>query len=678
MIRPSLISPASIVVVGASANTSKPGGKVVHNLLTHRFQGKLYAVNPRPLNIEGLHCVSDIRELPVVDLAIISIPAAQVVETVMLLLEKGVRSFIVYSGDFGESGQEGEERERILVTMVNNYGGTLIGPNCIGLITGSYKGVFTTPVPDYYSNGCELISSSGATAVFILEAAHTSGLRFSNIYSIGNAAQTGVEEFLEYMDATYQPGSSPNIKLCYLEDIRNPAKFLKHAASLVRKGCRMAAIKAGYSEAGSRAALSHTGALATPDRLVRALFKKAGIVYCESREELISVACVWQMKPLTGSNIAVITHAGGSAVMVTDTITSRGLFVPPLKESDSNQLASELHPGSTVNNPIDFLATGTAYQLARIIDYCEELDYIDGMIVVFGSPGLFDVTDAYQVLHQKSRTCTKPIYSVLPSLVNAGDAIRMFVEQGNVHFPYEVALGKALALSYTRPVPTDAETGEEQRSKSIRAQAGQGLINIRSGLQMLQSAGLPVADTWFCSDLKEVSHLASTLTYPVVAKLDSAMHKTDLGGVFLNIQDANELIHRSRELMGLTDDAGVQIQPMLGGHEFYFGVVRYPGYGHLIMCGLGGVFVEILNDVAFCLAPLSSHDAMGMIKSLQAAKVFDGYRNKPGISRELVAEILVKLSRLVIAVPEIAELDLNPVMIKGSTAYIVDARIVLV
>jgi acetate---CoA ligase (ADP-forming) len=407
MIHRPLISPKNIAVIGASDKVSKPGGKVLKNLLDGDFKGEIFAVNPKPVNVKGVMHFKSVDDLPETDLAILSIPAASCPEAVEKLIEKNTKAFIVFSAGFSEAGEEGEKLSEKLTEMVDRANACLIGPNCIGIINENYKGVFTTPVPEYHADGCELISSSGATAVFIMEAAMSTGLRFSNVYSIGNAEQTGVEELLEYMDRNYVEGESPQVKLLYLEHIRNPFKFMKHASSLVRKGCKIAAIKAGYSEAGSRAASSHTGAMATSDTVIRALFKKSGVVYCSGREELITIACVFLSKELKGDNIAIITHAGGSAVMLTDALTQRGLMVPQIDEEKAGPLLKILHPGSSVANPIDFLATGTADQLGEIIDFCEKLDNIDAMIVVFGSPGLFRVKDVYALLDKKIHRCSK-------------------------------------------------------------------------------------------------------------------------------------------------------------------------------------------------------------------------------------------------------------------------------
>ena len=394
MINEQLTDPKSIVIVGGSNDITKPGGKVIHNLLEGNYSGEIYVTNLKEKEVQGFSCYRDVKDLPDVDLAIIAIKSVYIPETVNILVdEKKTRAFIILSAGFSEEGKEGKKLEKAIVNKINSVKGALIGPNCIGVLTPEYHGVFTSPIPKLNLKGCDFISGSGATACFIMEAGIPKGLPFGRVFSVGNSAQMGVEDILRYMDETFDPSKSPRIKLLYIENISKPKMLLKHATSLIKKGCKIAAIKAGTTEAGSRAASSHTGALASPDLAVEALFRKAGIVRCYGREELISVASVFLQKDLNGKNIAIITHAGGPAVMLTDELAKGGLNIPQLKGSKCDYLLDELYPGSSINNPIDFLATGTAEQLGKIIDCVEKLEEIDGMAIIFGTTGLIPITD---------------------------------------------------------------------------------------------------------------------------------------------------------------------------------------------------------------------------------------------------------------------------------------------
>ncbi|PKP19147.1 MAG: CoA ligase, partial [Bacteroidetes bacterium HGW-Bacteroidetes-21] len=291
MINTQLLNPQSIVVVGASNNINKTGGKVLYNIIKTGFKGNVYAVNPKESEIQGIQSFATIQDLPSCDLAILAIAAKYCPETVEILTtQKNTRAFIILSAGFSEESHEGALLEKQVVDSINKVNGCLIGPNCIGFLNSNYAGVFTTPIPKLDPMGCDFISGSGATAVFIMESGMPKGLTFSSVYSVGNSAQMGVEEVLEYLDESFNPQTSSKVKLLYIENVKKPQKLLKHASSLIKKGCKIAAVKSGSSAAGSRAASSHTGALASPDVAVDALFRKAGIVRCNSREELTTVA----------------------------------------------------------------------------------------------------------------------------------------------------------------------------------------------------------------------------------------------------------------------------------------------------------------------------------------------------------------------------------------------------
>ena len=681
MINQSLLEPKSIVVIGGSSDIEKPGGKVLKNLLDGSFGGELYVINPKNAAVQGVPCLASVEELETAELAIISVPARFCPEIIhTLATEKETRAFIILSAGFGEESTQGKQWEDEIVETVNSVDGCLIGPNCIGILNSNYTGIFTSPVPSLDPKGCDLISSSGATAVFLLEAGILLGLKFSGVYSVGNSAQTGIEEVLEYMDLNHDPEKDSSIKLLYLESVAKPGKLLKHASSLIRKGVRIAAIKAGSTEAGGRAAASHTGALTNSDTFVRALFSKAGIVACSSREELLSVASVFNYKLLTGKNIAVITHAGGPAVMLADALSNGGLNVPPIEGPDAEELLSLLHPGSSVSNPIDFLATGTAAQLGVIIDYCDgRFDQVDAMAVIFGSPGLFDVTDVYAVLSEKLGSCGKPIYPVLPSVINAREGIQAFLAKGHINFPDEVALARALATVYNTPAPRPIQKTEhaidEQRIREIIDAAVDGFLPPAEVAALLDSAGIARVDETTITTLSDIGPLSPPISFPVAMKVVGPVHKTDVGGVVLNVTSMQDVRAHFERLMQIEQATGVLIQPMLNGIELFAGARRETNFGHLLVCGLGGIFIEALNDFSSCLAPVTQPESMDMIKALQGYKVIRGTRGQEGLNEEMFSEIIQRLSLLVEIAPEIAEMDINPLMGSMEDITAVDARI---
>jgi acetate---CoA ligase (ADP-forming) len=682
MITRELIAPKSIVVVGASNNTAKPGGKLLKNLLDNNFKGNLFVVNPGSDEVQGVKSYPSVNGLPSVEMAVLAIPAAACVEAVEILAtQKGTKGFIIISAGFSEESEEGRVLEQKIVKTIEANNACLIGPNCIGVITYAHTSVFTTPIPKLEQMSCDLISSSGATAVFIMESGIPKGLHFASVFSVGNSAQNGVEEILEFMDEVFNPETSTRVKLLYVESIKNPDKLLKHASSLIRKGCKIAAIKAGSSEAGSRAAASHTGAMANSDLAVEALFRKAGIVRCYGREELTTVANVFHCKPMKGKRLAIITHAGGPAVMLTDALENGGLKIPHIEDCKAKtRLKSQLFAGSSVENPIDFLATGNAEQLAAIIDACEnDFDKIDGMAVIFGSPGLSPVRDVYQVLNEKMRTCKKPIFPILPSLINVKDDMAYFIAEGNVIFPDEVLLGKALTsiLKTARPSEEkifvdDIDIPEIRR---IIDQAEDGFQSPETIHQLFAAAGIPMVREITVTTEDEAIETAQKLGFPLVMKVVGPIHKTDVDGVVLNVKDLETVQREFKRLIHIKDTTAVLMAEMASGIELFLGAKYEDKFGHIILCGIGGIFVEVFKDVTSGLAPLTMCEAAAMIKNLRAYRIIKGYRGKNGVKERKFAEIMVRLSTLLRFAVEIKELDINPLLGDGDKLIAVDARI---
>lgn len=681
MITEQLINPKSIVVVGGSNTISKTGGKVLFNLKDGHFKGELFVVNPKEPEVQGLKAYAEVKDLPQVDLAILAIAAKFCVETIEILVKhKSTKAFIILSAGFSEENEEGARLEKRIVEIIDSVNGSLIGPNCIGFLNSNYSGVFTSPIPKLDPMGCDLISGSGATAILIMESGIPKGLTFSSVYSVGNSAQMGVEEVLKYMDESFDPVHSSKVKLFYVENVKKPDMLLKHASSLIRKGCRIAAIKSGSSVAGSRAASSHTGALASPDVAVDALFRKAGIVRCHSRDELTTVASVFMHKELKGKNIAIITHAGGPAVMLTDALSNGGLDVPHIEGPKAKELLENLFPGSSVANPIDFLVTGTAEQLGKIIDYCEnEFHNIDAMIVIFGSPGLFDVYDVYRLLDKKMKTCKKPIFPVLPSIINAKKEIKDFLSRGRINFPEEGSLGNALTkIFYTpKPAPEKIELPKIDKNKirNIINNAANGYLLPGAVQSLLDAAGIPRAGESVVKTKEDALKAAEKLGYPLVMKVVGPVHKSDVGGIVLNVKDSKTAGIEFERMIKIKDTTAILIQPMLSGIELFAGAKKEDKFGHTVLCGLGGIFIEVLKDVNSGLAPLTKDEAIRMIRTLKGYGIIKGARGQEGVNEDIFADIVIRLSALVIAAPEIFEMDLNPLLGGKNKVVAVDAII---
>ncbi len=679
MINSQLLNPKNIVVVGGSNDLQKPGGKILFHIL-NGFKGDVFVTNRKNDLVQGIKAYASVEDLPVgIDLAVLAVVAKdcpQVIKT--LAFDKGTKAFIVISAGFSEEGAEGALLEKEMVETVNKVGACLIGPNCIGMMNVHHPSVFTTPLPPLHADGADFISGSGATAVFIMETGMPLGLRFNSVYSVGNSAQVGVEEVLAYLDDSFNSQTSSKIKLLYIESIKDPDRLLKHARSLIQKGCRIAAVKSGSSDEGSRAASSHTGAMANSDIAVDALFKKAGIVRCCGRMELAYVAAVFMHKKLSGNNIAIVTHAGGPAVMLTDTLSKGGFQIPKITGEKSDMLKQKLFPGSSVGNPIDFLATGNAQQLSCILDACEnDFEHIDAIVVIFGSPGLFQVKDVYNVLHDKIRMCQKPIFCVLPSVVNAKEDIAWFISQGNVAFSDEVLFGEALIKAcevnifpFSAPV-----TFENSAIKSIIQSQDNGYLSPVKVNQLLIEAGVPVVQEYVIDTRSALKSISDELDFPVVMKVVGPNHKSDAGGVVLDVCSLKQMSSVFDRLMRIPGAKGVLVQPMLLGTELFIGAKYEEGFGHLVLCGLGGIFVEVLRDVSYGLAPLSIDEALKMIKELRGYKILEGVRGSEGVNINHFAQIIVAFSHLLMAAPEIKEVDLNPLIGDRNTIATVDARI---
>jgi len=714
MINRQLLEPESIVVIGGSNNVHKPGGAVVRNLLTGGYQGFLRIINPKEDEVQGIKAFHDVKEVPPTDLAILVVAARFCPDYVEYLAsEKNVRAFIIISAGFSEETHEGALLEQKILDSCEKHGCALIGPNCIGLLTRWHHSVFTKPIPNLNPKGVDFISGSGATAVFILESAVTKGLPFNSVWSVGNGKQIGIESVLEYMDEHFDAQHDSLVKLLYIENIANPDKLLYHATSLIRKGCRIAAIKAGSSKAGSRAASSHTGAIASSDSAVEALFRKAGIVRCFSREELTTVGCIFTLKaPLTirqkavdydatgtqqtlpkgSASFAIITHAGGPGVMLTDALSKGGMKVPQLTGPLADELKSKLLPGSSVANPIDILATGTPEHLGIAIDYCEKyFDEIDAIMVIFGTPGLVKLYETYDVLHKKIQECRKPIFPVLPSVNTAGPEVQEFLSRGHVNFSDEVTLATALTQVIKTPAPADqsvvingvdvprirkiidsieldSEEGEDKDGKYLSPD----LVH-----QLLESAGIPTVPEFVSADKQEVLAFAETCGFPVVAKVVGPVHKSDVGGVALNIRSKEVLSAEFDRMMNIADATAVMVQKMIRGTELFIGAKYEERFGHVVLCGLGGIFVEVLKDVSSGLAPLSYEEAFSMIRSLRGYKILKGTRGQRGINERKYAEIIVRLSTLLRFATEIKEMDINPLLADENDVIAVDARILV-
>ncbi|MFH1487657.1 MAG: acetate--CoA ligase family protein [Pseudomonadota bacterium] len=679
-----LFQPESIVVVGASNDPLKPGGRVFKNIKDNGYQGDLWAVNPKTPSIMGMPAFKTVKELPgAPDLALIAIPGPFVRPALEDLARKGTGASMILTAGFGEKDEKGKEEEKRFLEIADRAGMTLIGPNCSGFLTPSYAGKFAGIIPKVKQGAVDFVSGSGATVDYLMEQATLRGLSFSNVLNVGNSIQMGVEDVLAFLDEGFGPESA-RIILLYMELVKKPAKLLTHAGNLTRKGCTLVGIKSGVTAAGERAAASHTGAMAKPDTAVQALFDKAGIIRVRSKMELIDAACVLTASrgPVRGGRVCVVTDAGGPGVMLSDELNRQGLELPLMGEKARGRLSELLPPESAVSNPIDCLPGRNAAQVREIFRIIEEeeAENIDVITMNTGNSGLSDNRDLYREISEAMDRCSIPVIPVLSSGTTCAHLIEEFREQGKVYFPDEVALGEALGRVVQRPLIHEErprpERYDRERIEAVLGNAGVSPAP-EAVKEILTAAGFSLPRQEDVFSRQDLSAACEKVGFPLVMKVIGPLHKSDVGGVRVGIREMGQAESAWSELLRIQGAAGVLVQQRVAGTEVILGARREEDFGHLIMFGLGGIYTEALRDVSFALAPLGREESAGMIRKVRSLLILEGVRGERGVSLDLLSEYLVRLSLLVTDFPRIEEVDLNPVKGFGSELYVVDARMIL-
>lgn len=679
MIHTSLNKPGSVAIIGASDNQNKPGAKLIENLLNSGFEGDIYPVNPNKSEIQGLKCYQSVVDLPETDLGVLAIDAEGCVGVVEeMASKKGTRAFIIISAGFGESGKEGIKREKKLQQLSEKYQLTIIGPNCIGILTQQIKIFFTSPLPQISDEGCDFVSASGAFAVFLFEMAAKHGLRFSSVYSVGNSINIGVEEILEYWDQLFDPNRSSRVKLFYIEQFMNPLKFLKHAQSLHRKGCRLVGISAGSSKAGNRAVMSHTGAMADSESAISALMEKAGVIQVYSRLDFLYIAMVLNIQIQIPKRIGILTHAGGPAVMLVDELSKQGFEIPQVSVNDMEYLREILHPGASVNNPIDILATGKKEQMSAVLDYYNNAnETTDAIIVIYGRTGLEDLNDTYTLLAKKVKEINKSVFVVAPSVSSSEPEMKVLINDGIPVFSDEVILARTMGKVIQAPQILETIFDQEYSNQvnQIKVEGDVVYLSDQQAWKLLTEARLPVTKVQFFKDQKAIEKVADELYYPLVLKASGLIHKSDEHAVILNIQSKAELLKHAAEVLKLNNITGLIIQPYHQGFELFIGVKFELHYGHIIMFGLGGVNIEVYKDVSSCLLPVSEEEIISKLRLLRGFPLMQGYRGKKGINIRQFASVIMQVAEFIQYNTDIDEMDLNPLIATSEGFQIVDVRI---
>ncbi len=691
-----IMKPKSVAVIGASTKPKTIGSEIMQRLRDYKFNGKIYPVNPKGGMIEGFQAYTSINEVPgEVDLAVIVVNAKFVLDTIDQCHQKGIKGLCIITAGFKETGKEGAELEKQLLQKVRDYGMRCVGPNCLGVLNTNdnvkMDATFAESLPVKGDIG--FVSQSGALGGGILNILKDLNLGFAQFVSIGNQADINAETMLEYWE------NDDDVKqiLLYMESIQNPQNFRKLASRITKKK-PILALKAGRSAAGASAASSHTGSLAGADKAAAALLKQSGVIREFSLKNLFANAKAFSNCPIPkGNRVAIITNSGGPGIMATDAVCESGMQMAKITDETKEKLRSFLPSAASVKNPIDMIASAPIEHYKQTLETVLQDENVD-MIAVIYLPflGLKDIDVAQALMEIKAKNPQKPIIGVFMTTSD------FFVKISNmeVNMPFYMYAEEA-AEAMTRldqqrqwmekpqgSIPTyNVDKAKVETIIKNSLKEGRAQLTTLESIDVLEAYGIRACKYGLATNEEEVAKLGNEIGYPVVMKMTSktTSHKTDVGGVVVNIKDEAQLRSEYKALLqrldakGLLDGLeGVIIQEMVkGSREMVCGIATDPQYGPMMMFGLGGVFVEVMKDVTFRIAPLTDDDAMDMIKSVKAYKLLEGARGTTPAQIGQIQETLLRLSQLVNDFKFIDELDINPLLISEKTGegIAVDGRI---
>jgi acetyl coenzyme A synthetase (ADP forming)-like protein len=704
--------PRAVAVIGASRTPGSIGAAIFHNLIARGFEGPVYPVNPRADVVGSVKAYATIDDVPgPVDLAMIVVPAPHALEVLEACGKKGVKAAVVISAGFKESGAEGRAREHALVECARRHRMRLVGPNCLGVINAE-PGVSldATFAPAWPPHGQVAFSSqSGALGLAILDMAKALNIGISHFISVGNKADVSGNDLLEFWEQ--DPGT--RIILLYLESFGNARRFIEIARRVTRRK-PVVAVKSGRSVAGARAASSHTGSLAGPDAAVDALCRQSGVIRTDTMEELFDVAMLLAHQPVPrGNRVGIVTNAGGPGIMASDACEGHGLVVPALADETVAALRAFLPPEASTRNPVDMIASATPASFEQAVRLVVGDPNVDGVLAIYVPPIVTRPLDVAQAIvrgadaaaaeAREKGVTPKPVMSCFLGSHGVPEGLQS-LHEGNIpsySFPEAAAIALARAVRYGAWL--DAPAGQvpelagidpaRARAVIARAIARDASRDAVTWLrpaelrEVLESYGLSVVKSTNAQGAGDAVAAAGAMGYPVVIKLesDTITHKSDVGGVVLDVRNEAEVrrafadIESKLEAIGRRGEmSGVSVQQLIkGGVEAIVGMTRDPGFGPLIMFGLGGVFVEVLKDVAFRIHPLTDQDAAGLVREVRGYPLLEGYRGQPPGDTGALEDVLLRVSRMVGDLPEIEEMDLNPlkVLAPGKGCIAVDARI---
>jgi len=689
-----LFRPRNVAVIGASRHRGSIAGEVFHNLLTRGFPGPVYPVNPAARSVQSVHAYASLEAIPDdVDLAVVVVPQRAVVDTVEACARKGIRGVVVITAGFAEVGKEGKKQQDQLVRIVRSHGMRMVGPNCLGILnTELAVQLNATFAPTWPPEGSVAIASqSGAVGLALLDYARDLGVGISMFASTGNKAELSGNDLLEYWEAD----ASTRVILLYLESFGNPVRFMQ-IARRVSRAKPIVVVKSGRTEAGARAASSHTGALAGMDVAVDALLGQAGVIRTETMEELFDLTALLANQPVpTGGRVAILTNGGGPGIMASDACESRGLELPELSARTIDSLRVFLPTAASVGNPVDMLASASAADYERALRLLLADERLDSVLVMFVPPIVTEAMDVAEAIRRATRGATKPVLCCLVGTYGVPTALKALREAKvpAYSFPEGAVLALARAVRYGRwlrrpegAVP-DLDGISRERARAVLDRVEDGWLPPNDAREVLGAYGIRVPRSEIVQSASDAARAAGTIGYPVALKLVSSViqHKTEVGGVRLGltsseeVRDAFEAIERSLEEHGLTHEMeGAVVQEMVtAGVETYVGVTHAPGFGALLGFGIGGVNVELWRDVAFRVHPLTDIDAGEMLEQIRGRPLLDGFRGAPPADRQALVDAILRVDRMVAENPEIREMDINPLtaLPPGQGVIAIDVRI---
>jgi acetate---CoA ligase (ADP-forming) len=692
-----ILKPRSIAVIGASRMSNTIGHQIFANLLRYGFTGAVYPVNPNASSIQSVRAYPSVGALPEpIDLAVIVVPKERVLDVARTCGQAGVRGLVVISAGFREIGGVGIDRERQLMDIVRQYDMRMVGPNCMGVLNTdpsvSMNATFAPAMPP--PGRAAFVSQSGALGVSVLDHAAEYGIGISQFVSVGNKPDVSGNDLLEQ----WEHDPAVGVILMYVESFGNPRRFLELASRITRSK-PIIAVKSGRSKVGARAASSHTGALAASDVAVDALLTQAGVLRAESIEELFDMAMAFTGRPLPRSRrTAIVTNSGGPGILAADAMETRGLEVVELESATIAQLKPLFPEEASIRNPLDMIASATPAHYRSALDAVLSDPNVDSALAVFLP--LLSVRQqdiAESIVAVAAKHVEKPVLAVLMGSAGLPQGRAELHKAGIPAYVFPESAARGLAALRRQREWTARPVGsppviQVDRARAARALAGSSANGKRKlgeleALELLAAYGIPVAESRLAVSPEEAARIAAQLGFPVVLKAVSPelVHKTDVGGVRVGLTTPVEVATSAAEMIDAVTRAlphahltGLLVQRMVtGGRETIVGMSRDPAFGPLLMFGLGGIYVEALKDVVFRVAPILPLDAHDMVRSIRGVALLDGIRGAAPVDFAALTDVLLRVSQLAIDHPEIAELDVNPLLAFPKGVKAVDARVLV-